>query len=176
MGIHRFPVNSFHKGPVTRKMFPFDDVIMETNFCESLIEWWQYANKACHLKKGGTIFHAQICHSVLRASQKWSILRQRNISFLLGWISYKNNCLLAATVFQFGAICQYIWLTTNRVNNHIPQKIMGCNYSYKIYQPFSSTLDWIMSFNVTLGPSIKNDIIADAPVYTDIQPQLRQQK
>ena len=27
-GIHRSPVNSSHKGPVTRKMFPFDDVIM----------------------------------------------------------------------------------------------------------------------------------------------------
>ena len=29
-GIHRWPVNSPHKWPVTRKMFPFDDVIM---FC-----------------------------------------------------------------------------------------------------------------------------------------------
>ena len=27
-GIHRWPMNSPHKGPVTRKMFPFDDVIM----------------------------------------------------------------------------------------------------------------------------------------------------
>ena len=27
-GIHRWPVNSPHKGPVTRKMFPFDDVSM----------------------------------------------------------------------------------------------------------------------------------------------------
>ena len=27
-GIHRRPVNSPHKGPVTRKMSPFDDVIM----------------------------------------------------------------------------------------------------------------------------------------------------
>ena len=27
-GIRRWPVNSPHKGPVTRKMFPFDDVIM----------------------------------------------------------------------------------------------------------------------------------------------------
>ena len=28
-GIHRWPVNSPHKGPVTRKMFPFDDVSMK---------------------------------------------------------------------------------------------------------------------------------------------------
>ena len=26
-GIHRWPVNSPHKGPVTRKIFPFDDII-----------------------------------------------------------------------------------------------------------------------------------------------------
>ena len=28
-GIHRWPVNSPHKRPVTRKMFPFNDVIMK---------------------------------------------------------------------------------------------------------------------------------------------------
>ena len=34
-GIHRGPVNSPYKWPVTRKMFPFDDVIME-----SLMDIW----------------------------------------------------------------------------------------------------------------------------------------
>ena len=32
-GIHRGPVNSPHKWPVTRKMFPFDDVIMDSFIC-----------------------------------------------------------------------------------------------------------------------------------------------
>ena len=32
-GIHRWPVGSPHKGPVTRKMFPFDDVIMIKVLC-----------------------------------------------------------------------------------------------------------------------------------------------
>ena len=32
-GIHRRPVNFPHKGPVTRKMFPFDDVIMPALEC-----------------------------------------------------------------------------------------------------------------------------------------------
>ena len=32
-GIHRWPVNSPHKGPVTRKMFPFDDAIMIVKLC-----------------------------------------------------------------------------------------------------------------------------------------------
>ena len=36
-GFHRGPVNSPHKGPVTRKMFSFNDVIMLTVILEYLI-------------------------------------------------------------------------------------------------------------------------------------------
>ena len=32
-GINRSPVNSLHKKPVTRKMFPFDDIIMVSDRC-----------------------------------------------------------------------------------------------------------------------------------------------
>ena len=38
-GIHRSPVNSPHKGPVTRKMFPFDDVIM-SSADQTHVRWW----------------------------------------------------------------------------------------------------------------------------------------
>ena len=38
-GIHRGPVNSPHKWPVTRKMFPIDDVIMWNNY-ESITQMW----------------------------------------------------------------------------------------------------------------------------------------
>ena len=52
-GIHRWPVNVAHKGPVTRKTFLFDDVIMESptwtaravlhangqHYSETLIHW-----------------------------------------------------------------------------------------------------------------------------------------
>ena len=38
-GIHRGPVNSPHKWPVTRKMFPFDDVIMLYHDC---VMTWKY--------------------------------------------------------------------------------------------------------------------------------------
>ena len=43
-GIHRGPVNSPHKWPVTRKMFPFDEVIMGSHicsetFCPSSTSW-----------------------------------------------------------------------------------------------------------------------------------------
>ena len=42
-GIHRRPVNSPHKRPVTRKMVPFDDVIM-LNFNSCTIEVWEWIN------------------------------------------------------------------------------------------------------------------------------------
>ena len=42
-GINRWPVNSPHKGPVTRKMFPFDDVIMQQNIHRaSVAELWRF--------------------------------------------------------------------------------------------------------------------------------------
>ena len=69
-GIHRGPVNSPHKWPVTRKMFPFDDVIMyagngtsnaltihstiykiSTNKLQwNLSEIWNFSFKKGHLK------------------------------------------------------------------------------------------------------------------------------
>ena len=36
-GIHRWPVNSPHKWPVTRKMFPFNDVIINNEWYYSFI-------------------------------------------------------------------------------------------------------------------------------------------
>ena len=41
-GIHRWPVNSPHKGPVMRKMFPFDDIIMHLRLgcCLCPISQW----------------------------------------------------------------------------------------------------------------------------------------
>ena len=43
-GIHRGPVNSLHKWPVTRKMFPFDDDIMfSAAICSVMLlphRWW----------------------------------------------------------------------------------------------------------------------------------------
>ena len=50
MGNSPGPVNSPHKGPVTRKIFPFDDVIMIREYLENTIEtpvfdiliWWKW--------------------------------------------------------------------------------------------------------------------------------------
>ena len=61
-GIHRWLVNSPHKSPVTRKMFPFHDVFMASNITlrnfnnilwESTSRWWYRDNR-----KSTTISHA----------------------------------------------------------------------------------------------------------------------
>ena len=49
-GIHRGPVNAPHKWPVTRKMFPFDDVIMKNKtqtkaqILHIILSWEQYSD------------------------------------------------------------------------------------------------------------------------------------
>ena len=42
--IHRWPMNSPHKGPVTRQMFPFDDVIVMTGTfqLQKCISSWEF--------------------------------------------------------------------------------------------------------------------------------------
>ena len=70
-GIHRRPVNSPHKGPVTRKMFPFDDVIMficcwhssphDNSWCHGIsldfvghFEWRHLHEKCCTILSKAT--------------------------------------------------------------------------------------------------------------------------
>ena len=66
-GIHRWPVDSPHKGPVTRKMFSFDDVIMrDTGKCKM----WTY-----HL-------HRLVCIYPCSSG---------NIVYLNMWLKYKQR-------------------------------------------------------------------------------------
>ena len=55
--IHRWPVNSPHKGPVTRKMFPFDDVIM-------YVDLFTHVSDGCSLQTGwGSTNQAWFSHT-----------------------------------------------------------------------------------------------------------------
>ena len=63
-GIHRSPVNSPHKWPVTQKMFPFDDVIMKMGCSMENVSmlWCYHDSLVCdiyladtHLKFGALI-------------------------------------------------------------------------------------------------------------------------
>ena len=75
-GIHRWPVNSPHKWPVTRKTFPLDDVIMKS------IQWLRY--KLCwqdvvSFEHGGVIsWRPYIRASVINAKYSLTQLPGQN--------------------------------------------------------------------------------------------------
>ena len=57
-GIHRGLVNSPHKWPVTRKMFPFDDVIMVI-FPGCMRNTWFVCRKSCRQRTRNSIYLPQ---------------------------------------------------------------------------------------------------------------------
>ena len=59
-GIHRWPVNSPHKGPVMRKMCPFDDTIMTT----IIGHWWYHHNGSKHNKAEASLLVGEGTHTV----------------------------------------------------------------------------------------------------------------
>ena len=55
-GIHRGPVNSPHKWPVTRKMFPFDDVIMQIHCLSTYRLWHRRAGCRATAERIGDVY------------------------------------------------------------------------------------------------------------------------
>ena len=60
-GIHRRPVNSPHKGSITRKMFPFDDAIMNIQTCRVPLLWITTSISMC-LNDGHAFFSVCLWH------------------------------------------------------------------------------------------------------------------
>ena len=85
-GVHRWPVNSPHKWPVTRKMFPFDDVIMSLSnvLCNEEMKT-QFNDAYMHGR-------AEVDFELWRKSiQLWFIRHPQNIllSVVLGYVQAK---------------------------------------------------------------------------------------
>ena len=80
-GIHRGPVNSPHKGPVTRKMFPFDDVMM--------------------------MYFRRSCVSTSSCTSPWPTVTTCTQSGLLGWVGSSSHPGWAASLSMPSMLC--IW-------------------------------------------------------------------
>ena len=82
-GIRRWPVNSPYKGSVTRKMFPFDDVIMQYVFSEHTLLcfiWrWSHFERCALNRQISQIpqWTCPICHNAWYAHfcSRWCIVR-----------------------------------------------------------------------------------------------------
>ena len=83
-GIHRWPLNSLHKWPATRKMFSFDDVIMQPGDVtgvapthDDLITWKYYPQCWSFARE----IHRLSVDSPDRGPVMWSF----DVSILLAW-------------------------------------------------------------------------------------------
>ena len=93
-GIHRSPVNSPHKWPVTRKMFPFDDVIIRSTLF-SPPSWSMHRHRTIHFQQTG------ICH-IVKADP------EHIYSF-----AYQSAFLIISGQFP---CCCHAFIVTNRQN------------------------------------------------------------
>ena len=90
-GIHRGPVNSPHKWPVTRKMFPFDDVIMMPTYKTADFVLINCVINGLILSevvvtvKYGTITKYQFDIQQILSSQWWWLLHKRCNCILVFW-------------------------------------------------------------------------------------------
>ena len=74
-GIHRGPVNSPHKWPVTQKMFPFDDVIMSFSpirwhNCHFLHPFYSFVPNCVWLESSEQFNHESMEQSISTVKQK----------------------------------------------------------------------------------------------------------
>ena len=88
-GIHLAPLNSPHKWTATRKIFPFDDVIMNTVclelFCK-IAKWWIQTNTT-RFKMRGTAFATDFIHSFIHVRETMS------------WLNDAYNIVIPVSVF-----------------------------------------------------------------------------
>ena len=97
--IHRGPVNFPHKWPVTRKMFPFDDVIMpHDNISVPGLSCWNVHSSSC-----GFFFQYR---SRIAMKMKMKIIKKQTIVFSAVWfqiisISYQFE------IFSCWITCHY---------------------------------------------------------------------
>ena len=84
-GIYRWPVNSPHKGPVTRKMFPLDDVIM---LCRWLV--------VIHVQLTKLHNFAMRWGTASKGASRWRTTRKRGSSLSGRWMDHLLNYSLSS--------------------------------------------------------------------------------
>ena len=84
-GIHRWPVDSPHKGPVTQKMFPFDDVIMIYVISSDSNRRYSQKAKQITAKLYGYIYETYCMGSILWSSDYFAssfYIRQPKLNYI----------------------------------------------------------------------------------------------
>ena len=139
--IHQGPVNSPHKWPVARKMFPFDDVIMM-----DLLAIIPYDTLGCHAK-----------HIILSASTHSQFNLFRYVVMIKFWL-HKINLLKkhAAVRCRYNAVQYHTilhtsvqWLRQNmnyRLNTQNMNKPAAFNDTALYFRPLSYSINVVLPF------------------------------
>ena len=127
-GIHRWPMNSPHKWPVTRKMFPFDDVIMNLK----TLLWLHFISKIFHICTDIYIS----CIPAVRIDNKslvqviaWCLIGKKPMPELMATKTYDNtwhwkateNWAMLCLVQCWISIMDISYISPGFVNNKINQ-------------------------------------------------------
>ena len=102
-GIHRWPGNSPHKGPVMRKMFPFDDVIMGCWFNISMFSY-QYKKSHCGDK---TIIRSSYLHNGISYAGKMTCSCWNSYAGKIIYVEIKKK--LKCWNEALGEVCKKPW-------------------------------------------------------------------
>ena len=110
-GIQRWPVNSLHRGPVTRKMLPFVDVIM------SMLKHWSCISRLDTAESMGIKCDSSTLNSsnILPQTPCW--FRHRN--FEMHIICYRNCIQLSKNIWSLFSLYFEMWMFFYRLFNRL---------------------------------------------------------
>ena len=127
-GIHLWPVNSPHKGPVTRKMFPFDDVIIRCVLCPpDKVIMMSFVRQKWWLQNRPNIDRRETCdHMILKRKSFWWHFRH--------WLKWRRRVQSASKILSK-------W-------QHFPLNAPFPEHFVVLYSCYSSPRPWLQVFPV----------------------------
>ena len=121
-GIHRWPVNSSHKGPVTRKMFPFDDVIMDTYIDTCLL----FGNKRLLDPVVRTVRRRNCAHGWCHIAVRLMTTSNGNIFRVTGHLcgEFTGHRWIPRTKASAAELCCFLWSAPETNRTHVSWDVL----------------------------------------------------
>ena len=121
-GIHRSPVNSPHKGPVTHKLFPFDDVIILLDILYACLDPF-YASILFHHEPMQALHHEMAFGLV-----KWTWFWQERVTIIIcgfrAWLSCGHSYIWVTHDYRSLSIhWRHIYVMASDVTTVFPQLV-----------------------------------------------------
>ena len=108
-GIHRWPVHFPHKGPVTQKLFPFDDVIMLVHFRDNHVGCVLYSGNDNRCRKIDRMTFCEMFQYIsITIMLRWITSACLDLVNALHWSVYIRfavwECLQSTSMSQYSEI------------------------------------------------------------------------